>query len=56
LGVQRRAILIQVLAEARLVGGIGAIVGLGLGLGLADVGCVFLAAISRRYFYGRGRN
>src|SRR4029077_14547783 len=36
LGVQRRAILIQVLAEGAIVGGIGAIVGLGLGLGLAD--------------------
>jgi len=56
LGVQRRAILIQVLAEGAVVGGIGAIVGLGLGLGLADVALRFLAAISAAaIFTARGR-
>lgn len=53
LGVQRRAILIQVLAEGAVVGGIGAIVGLGLGLGLADVALRFLGGdLGGGYFYG----
>ena len=53
LGVQRRAILTQVLAEGAVVGGIGAIVGLGLGLGLADVALRFLGGdLGGGYFYG----
>ena len=53
LGVQRRAILLQVLAEGAVVGGIGAIVGLGLGLGLADVALRFLGGdLGGGYFYG----
>jgi putative ABC transport system permease protein len=53
LGVQRRAILIQVLAEGAVVGGIGAILGLGLGLGLADVALRFLGGdLGGGYFYG----
>ena len=53
LGVQRRAILIQVLAEGAVVGGIGAIVGLGLGFALADVALRFLGGdLGGGYFYG----
>ena len=53
LGVQRRAILIQVLVEGAVVGAIGAIVGLGLGLGLADVALHFLGGdLGGGYFYG----
>src|SRR5258705_7461021 len=53
LGVQRRAILFQVLAEGAVGGGIGALVGLGLGLGLAAVALRLLGGdLGGGYFYG----
>jgi putative ABC transport system permease protein len=42
LGMNRRALLTQILAEALAVGGLGALAGLGLGLGLAAAALRFL--------------
>jgi putative ABC transport system permease protein len=53
LGVQRRALLVQVLLEGAVVGGVGAAAGLGLGLVLAQVGLRFLGGdLGGRYFSG----
>jgi putative ABC transport system permease protein len=53
LGVQRRALLLQVLLEGGVVGGIGASLGLGLGLLLAQAALRFLGGdLGGRYFSG----
>jgi putative ABC transport system permease protein len=53
LGTQRRALLIQVLAECLIVGGIGACLGLGLGLALAQGALSLLGGdLGGGYFQG----
>jgi putative ABC transport system permease protein len=53
LGVDRRALLIQVLVEALAVGGLGALLGLALGLGLASAALRFLGGdLGGGYFSG----
>jgi putative ABC transport system permease protein len=53
LGVQRRAVLLQVLIEGAVVGGIGATLGLVLGLALADAALSFLGGdLGGGYFSG----
>ena len=53
LGVTRRSLLIQILAEAAAVGGLGALAGLGLGLALAAAALRFLGGdLGGGYFRG----
>ncbi|HEY4265816.1 MAG TPA: ABC transporter permease [Micropepsaceae bacterium] len=57
LGMQRRALLVQVLLEGGIVGGVGAGAGLGLGLLLAQTALRFLGGdLGGRYFSGSKPN
>jgi putative ABC transport system permease protein len=53
LGVQRRALVIQLLAEGAILGGIGAVVGLGLGFAFAQGALAFFGGdLGGGYFRG----